>query len=129
MGAGELFACGLFAGLPVLDSILVVISRRRRRVNVLTGGLDHLTHRLLPRLGTPGRVVLALGAVQAAVVTLAVVADQIGAGALIATGGSAVALGAIVVCRLESRVGAPASATGPMLRVSAPRIAPESRAG
>ena len=61
------------------------------------------------QVGTSGRVVLVLGAVQAAVVTLAAVADQVGANALIATGGSAVALGArIVVCRLEARVGAPA---------------------
>ena len=108
LGGGELFACGLFAGLPVLDTTLVVISRLRRRVNVLTGGLDHLTHRLLPRLGTPTRTVAVLGAVQATLVTLAVIADQIGAGALILTGAVAIGMGALALVALESPDWAPA---------------------
>ncbi len=143
LGLGELFACGLFAGLPVLDSILVVISRLRRRVNVLTGGVDHITHRLLPKLGTPARVVLVLGAVQAAVVTLAAVADQLGTGALVATGGLAVAVGVVIVFVLESPGWGPAIHPGPAVsgrsddspasepastpRAPPPRIAPESR--
>lgn len=144
LGAGELFACGLFAGLPVLDSILVVISRRRRHVNVLRGGLDHLTHRLLPKLGTSARVVLTVGAVQAAVVTLAALADQLGPGALIATGGVALAMGALVVFVFESpRWAAPLRAASagdcraddatvpwpvPRRHASTTRNAPESRA-
>lgn len=101
LGVGELFACGLFAGLPLLDTTLVVISRLRRRVNVLTGGLDHLSHRLVPRFRTPTRAVAALGAAQAALVTLAVIASQIGPGGLIATGAVAVAMGAVAVHALE----------------------------
>lgn len=49
----------------IFDTTLVVVSRRRRGVGVLTGGRDHSTHRLLARLGTPQRVcgVLAAGMV------------------------------------------------------------------
>ena len=36
----------LLAGVPVLDTALVAISRRRAGVSILTGGRDHLTHRL-----------------------------------------------------------------------------------
>jgi UDP-GlcNAc:undecaprenyl-phosphate GlcNAc-1-phosphate transferase len=107
LGGGELFACGLFAGLPVLDTTLVVISRRRRGVNVLTGGLDHLTHRLIPRFRTSTRTVAVLGAVQATVVTVAVIADQVGAGALILLGGLALVMGALAVGALESPDWAP----------------------
>jgi UDP-GlcNAc:undecaprenyl-phosphate GlcNAc-1-phosphate transferase len=121
LGGGELCACGLFAGLPVLDTTLVVISRRRRRVNVLTGGLDHLTHRLLPRFRTPTRAVAALGAAQAALVTLAVIADQIGAGALILSGGLAAALGVVALSALEPQE------RGPAL-LAVPAIAPLAHA-
>jgi UDP-N-acetylmuramyl pentapeptide phosphotransferase/UDP-N-acetylglucosamine-1-phosphate transferase/glycosyltransferase involved in cell wall biosynthesis len=53
------------AALPILDVFLVIVSRRRRGAHLLTGGRDHLTHRLRGRLQTPRRVALALAGVQA----------------------------------------------------------------
>jgi UDP-GlcNAc:undecaprenyl-phosphate/decaprenyl-phosphate GlcNAc-1-phosphate transferase len=50
----------MLAGLPVLDMTLVIVSRVRRRVPVYRGGRDHITHRLLPKLGSTRRVALAL---------------------------------------------------------------------
>src|SRR3954447_16472689 len=47
-GAGFplLLAALILAGLPVVDTALVMVSRRRARVPLLSGGTDHLTHRL-----------------------------------------------------------------------------------
>jgi UDP-GlcNAc:undecaprenyl-phosphate GlcNAc-1-phosphate transferase len=109
LGSGELFACGLLAGIPVLDTTLVMISRRRRGLSVLTAGCDHLTHRLLAKLRTPRRVALALAALQAAVATSAVFADQDGRAALTAFGLGWLALGAVALAVLESPAWLPAT--------------------
>jgi hypothetical protein len=58
-GGGELFVVGLTCGVVLLDTTLVSVSRTRRGVSLLTGGRDHLSHRLLGRLGTPRRVAAA----------------------------------------------------------------------
>jgi UDP-GlcNAc:undecaprenyl-phosphate GlcNAc-1-phosphate transferase len=68
----------LLVGLPVLDTALVIASRRRRGISILTGGHDHLTYRVLPRLGTPRRVAVALGATQALLGTIAVLSADTG---------------------------------------------------
>jgi UDP-GlcNAc:undecaprenyl-phosphate GlcNAc-1-phosphate transferase len=65
-GTAAIFAVVPLVGLPVLDTILVIVSRVRRGVNVLSGGRDHLTHRLLEVVGTPQLVALTLAGAQAA---------------------------------------------------------------
>jgi UDP-GlcNAc:undecaprenyl-phosphate GlcNAc-1-phosphate transferase len=65
-GTAAVFAVVPLVGLAVLDTTLVVVSRLRRGVGVLTGGRDHLTHRLLKVLGTPQMVALTLAGAQAA---------------------------------------------------------------
>jgi UDP-GlcNAc:undecaprenyl-phosphate GlcNAc-1-phosphate transferase len=65
-GTAAVFAVVPLVGLAIFDTTLVVFSRIRRGVSVLTGGRDHLTHRLLAYLGTPQRVALALAGAQAA---------------------------------------------------------------
>jgi UDP-GlcNAc:undecaprenyl-phosphate GlcNAc-1-phosphate transferase len=55
----------VLVGLPALDTALVIVSRKRRRVSICTGGRDHLTHRLRARLGSPRRVAMALATGQA----------------------------------------------------------------
>jgi UDP-GlcNAc:undecaprenyl-phosphate GlcNAc-1-phosphate transferase len=102
LGSGELFACGLLVGLPVLDTSLVMISRRRRGLSVLTAGRDHLTHRLLRKLRTPGRVALLLAVVQTVLVTLSVIGDRNGEAVLIVVGVISLALGATALVFLES---------------------------
>jgi UDP-GlcNAc:undecaprenyl-phosphate GlcNAc-1-phosphate transferase len=66
----------LLVGIPALDSCLVVVSRRRRGVPVLTGGRDHLTHRVSRFLPGSRAVALSLGAVQAGACGLAVLASK-----------------------------------------------------
>jgi len=69
-GTAAVFAVVPLVGLAVLDTTLVVVSRVRRGVGVLTGGRDHLTHRLLRLLGTPQMVALTLAGAQAALCML-----------------------------------------------------------
>ena len=64
----------LLVGIPALDTALVIRSRRRRGVPVVTAGRDHLTHRSLVRLRTAKTVALTLGGVQAVVSAIALVA-------------------------------------------------------
>lgn len=69
-GTAAVFAVVPLVGLVALDTTLVVVSRVRRGVGVLTGGRDHLTHRLLELLGTPQLVALTLAGAQAALCVL-----------------------------------------------------------
>jgi UDP-N-acetylmuramyl pentapeptide phosphotransferase/UDP-N-acetylglucosamine-1-phosphate transferase/O-antigen ligase len=73
----------LLVGVPALDTCLVVVSRRRRGVSILTGGRDHLTHRTHARLRTAHASVAALGAAQALLAVLALVAVQGGSRLLV----------------------------------------------
>ena len=98
----------LLTGVPVIDTALVSISRRRAGVSILTGGLDHLTHRLRTRLGTPRTVALTLASFQAALAAVAIGVAELGRGSVVAawTIWFAVAAGAITL--LESSSWAPA---------------------
>jgi UDP-GlcNAc:undecaprenyl-phosphate GlcNAc-1-phosphate transferase len=69
----------LLVGIPALDTSLVIVSRRRRGVSIMTGGRDHLTHRVRGFLPSARAVALALGAVQAVVSVVAVLALEGGA--------------------------------------------------
>jgi UDP-GlcNAc:undecaprenyl-phosphate GlcNAc-1-phosphate transferase len=71
-----LFVGFMLVGIPALDTCLVIVSRRRRGISILTGGQDHLTHRTRTRMGTAGRVVLVLGSTQAVVSGLVIVATR-----------------------------------------------------
>ena len=73
----------LLVGVPALDTCLVVVSRRRRGISVLTGGRDHLTHRTQARLRTVRASVAALGAGQALLAALALVAVEGGSRLLV----------------------------------------------
>jgi UDP-GlcNAc:undecaprenyl-phosphate GlcNAc-1-phosphate transferase len=78
----------LLVGVPALDTCLVVVSRRRRGVSILTGGRDHLTHRTRARMRTAHGVAAALGSAQALLSALAIVA---------VTGGSALLVPAVLL--------------------------------
>src|SRR5215210_8138812 len=73
----------LLVGIPALDTCLVILSRRRRGISILTGGRDHLTHRTHRTLGTARAVAMALGAVQALVAALALFALRGGASSIV----------------------------------------------
>jgi UDP-GlcNAc:undecaprenyl-phosphate GlcNAc-1-phosphate transferase len=75
--AWQALAMGLLlVGVPALDTCLVIVSRTRRGVSILTAGRDHLTHRTLQRLRTTRAVAVALGSVQAILATLALLASR-----------------------------------------------------
>src|SRR4051794_8987533 len=74
----------LFVGIPAVDTCMVVISRRRRGVPVLSGGRDHLTHRTRGRLRTARAVAVSLGGAQALLAVLALMTVHNGSGALVA---------------------------------------------
>ncbi len=74
----------LLVGVPALDTGLVIVSRRRRGVSILTAGRDHLTHRMRARLNTTRSTVAALCGVQALLAAAALVAVEVGPGMLVA---------------------------------------------
>jgi UDP-GlcNAc:undecaprenyl-phosphate GlcNAc-1-phosphate transferase len=83
-----LFVGLLLVGIPLLDTALVIVSRRRRGVSILTGGQDHLTFRTRSRLRTARLAVPVLGGAQMVVAALAL---------LSAEGGSVFVLFAVLV--------------------------------
>jgi UDP-GlcNAc:undecaprenyl-phosphate/decaprenyl-phosphate GlcNAc-1-phosphate transferase len=88
----------LLVAVPALDTALVIVSRRRRGVSVLTGGRDHLTHRTRRYLPSARAVALALGVAQAALSVLAVLASRGGSALLvIAASGYVLAAGCLIV--------------------------------
>jgi len=78
-----LVAALLLVGLPLVDTTLVVVSRTRRGISILTGGRDHLTHRTRRRLRNARAVAAALGGAQAVVSVLALVAINDGSVAVV----------------------------------------------
>lgn len=89
----------LLVGIPALDTALVIVSRRRRGVSILTGGQDHLTHRTRLRIRTARNVAVVLGSTQALVSALVIVATRAGSEPLVYI------LLAFVVCAIAAIVG------------------------
>ena len=104
----SLLASALLIGLPILDTTLVTVSRLRRGVALQTGGRDHLTHRLLGRLGSARDVAACLALLQLGLCGAAVAGEQIGGGALWAIAGTAVAGGVVALIVLDSPAWRPA---------------------
>ncbi len=80
VGVGErddLLIAAPLAGIAILDTTLVVFSRRRRGAAVLSGARDHLTHRLLAALKTPSRVAAALAIGQLGLCALAALLHEL----------------------------------------------------
>jgi UDP-GlcNAc:undecaprenyl-phosphate GlcNAc-1-phosphate transferase len=98
-GNAGLLVGALFVGLPIFDATMVCFSRIKRGVTVVTGGRDHLTHRLLLRLRTPGAVAVALAALQAVLSGLAILGYELGETAIVwlALGVFAAGIAAILV--------------------------------
>jgi len=104
LGAGAVLAAALLVGLVILDTTLVVVSRRRRGVTLLTGGRDHLTHRLLSMVGSPQRVAAALVTVQLSLCAIALSAAGMGRVALLWIAAGVVIAGIATIAALETRM-------------------------
>lgn len=100
-GWSALAAASLAVGLPVFDTALVVVSRRRRGAQVFSGATDHTTHRLLGVLRAPRAVALALAAGQAGLCGLAIEATRLGPEAALVIGSIVLLLGAATIIAVE----------------------------
>jgi UDP-N-acetylmuramyl pentapeptide phosphotransferase/UDP-N-acetylglucosamine-1-phosphate transferase len=98
----------LLAGLPLLDTSLVILSRRRVGISILQGGRDHLTHRLRSRLPSARAVALALGIAQAALCAGALWLSQHSESSTTVAWGLLLAAGAATVALMETQAWAPA---------------------
>ena len=114
LGAAAIVAVAPLVGLPILDTTLVLVSRARRGVPLLSGGRDHLTHRLLGPLGTPRRVAVTLAVVQAGLCGVGLALLGAGSIAVIATGIAYIVLGSLAIMFLD---------LSPRLRPDAPATA------
>lgn len=123
-----LLAGAQFVGLVIFDTTLVVISRRRRHQPLLTGGRDHLTHRVLFWMGTPRRVAVALAAGQVALVALALASDSWGHGFLVCAAAVSVLGGVGAIVMLERRWNTPRAGLGPIPSRREPAISNETAA-
>ncbi len=93
----------LLVAVPALDTSLVIVSRRRRGVSMLTGGRDHLTHRTRRFLPSARAVALSLGGLQAVVSVTAVLAIQGGTSFLVISAVLYVLAGACAIAALETQ--------------------------
>jgi UDP-GlcNAc:undecaprenyl-phosphate GlcNAc-1-phosphate transferase len=107
IGWPVLLVAALLLAIPVLDTLLVVVSRTRRGVSLVTAGRDHLTHRLGTKLRSPRAVCAALATAQVAASAAAILAAQGGRTTIIVVAFCFLALGAAVVALLERPSWAP----------------------
>ena len=107
LGFEHVLAAILLVGIPVLDTTLVAVSRRRAGISILTGGRDHLTHRLVARLGGARTVALSLGAVQAGLAAAAIGVVQLGRDSMLAAWSIWFVVAAAAIALLETRTWAP----------------------
>lgn len=99
VGGGAVVVSGMLVAVFVFDTTLVVVSRWRQGIPLLTGGRDHVTHRLLAKLRSPGKVALALGSIQAMFCSLAILGAESSPPllGLAAVGASTIGLAALVL--------------------------------
>jgi UDP-GlcNAc:undecaprenyl-phosphate GlcNAc-1-phosphate transferase len=101
-GASGVVIGALLVGLVILDTTLVTISRSRAGYSVLSGGRDHMTHRLARHLGAPGKVALVLASSQLVLSGITVGVAKAGAGWVLLAGATCGALGAALIWTFES---------------------------
>ncbi|MDQ3632383.1 MAG: O-antigen ligase family protein [Actinomycetota bacterium] len=93
----------LLVGIPALDTCLVIVSRRRKGISILTGGRDHLTHRTRRRVQSARAVAATLGGVQALVAALALVSANGSSEVLLLLVGVYVAAAGATITVLEAQ--------------------------
>jgi UDP-GlcNAc:undecaprenyl-phosphate GlcNAc-1-phosphate transferase len=97
-----LFAAAPLAGLPILDTTLVVTSRLRRNAPVLSGHRDHLTHRLLGMIGSERKVAAVLAVAQAALCGISIALFQLDQATVVAATAIYLAVGTAIIALLET---------------------------
>jgi len=102
LGASGVVIGALLVGLVILDTTLVTVSRSRAGRPVLSGGRDHLTHRLAKRVGSPRRVALTLAVTQLLVCGATITVAQAGAGWVLLAGVFGIFAAAVLIWQFES---------------------------
>ncbi len=128
LGMSAVAYAALLTGVAIFDTALVVVSRRRAGVPMVTPGRDHLTHRILSRLGSERRVAAVLVLVQAWLSLGALLAAHDGRGALSLVALVALTCGLIAVGVLDSVRWRPARQPLPPRRAPAPQAEPHYEA-
>jgi UDP-GlcNAc:undecaprenyl-phosphate/decaprenyl-phosphate GlcNAc-1-phosphate transferase len=100
-GTEVLLAMALLAGLPILDTTLVTLSRLRRGVPIFQGARDHVTHRLLQPLGSARAVALVLGVAQLALCAIGIALFKAGPTVIAVGAACYIVVGSIVIGLLE----------------------------
>src|SRR3954471_2638945 len=100
-GPSGVIVAALLLGLVILDTTLVVFSRSRGGRPVMSGGRDHITHRLARRLGPPRNVALALAGAQVVLCALTIGVAQAGIGWVVLAGAAGLLLGGVLIWELE----------------------------
>jgi UDP-GlcNAc:undecaprenyl-phosphate GlcNAc-1-phosphate transferase len=101
LGPSGVIVAALLVGLVIFDTTLVVISRTRAGVSVLSGGRDHTTHRLAGRLGRPRNVALVLAVTQLVVCGITIGVAQAGKGWVFLAGGLGLIFGLVLIWQFE----------------------------
>ena len=112
-GSLEVLVAVPLAGVAIFDTSLVVVSRRRRGVGILTGGRDHSTHRLLGPLGSPAWVAVALALAQAALAALAFAMSGMTEAAVAIASCAYIALGLSLIAVFEGSLLSPRAPARP----------------
>ena len=125
LGPSGVVVAALLVGLVIFDTTLVTISRSRAGHPVLSGGRDHLTHRLAGQLGHPRRVAIALACTQLALCGVTIGVAQAGTGWVLLAGGLGFILAAVLLWQFESSpafqvVRPPRAPEGPILEPVSP---------
>jgi UDP-GlcNAc:undecaprenyl-phosphate/decaprenyl-phosphate GlcNAc-1-phosphate transferase len=101
LGATGVIVGGLIVGLVILDTSLVTFSRARGRRPLFSGGRDHLTHRVVGQVGSSRAVAAAIAFTQVVACGVAIGVSRAGIGWVILAGGTAMALGTVLIWQLE----------------------------
>jgi UDP-GlcNAc:undecaprenyl-phosphate GlcNAc-1-phosphate transferase len=110
LGSSGVVVAALLVALVILDTTLVTYSRTRGGRPVFSGGRDHLTHRVVDRLGSPRAVAGTLALTQLLVCAVAIAVARAGAGWVLLAGGLCVIFGGALIWQFErvwSRVPVP----------------------
>jgi UDP-GlcNAc:undecaprenyl-phosphate GlcNAc-1-phosphate transferase len=102
LGPSGVIVAALLVGLVIFDTALVVVSRSRGGRPVLSGGRDHITHRLARRLGPPRNVALALATAQLLICVVTIAVAEAGMGWVLLAGAAGVILGAVLLWHFET---------------------------
>ncbi len=101
VGGDAIVAGILLVGVPILDMTFRVYSRIRRGVSLMTAGPDSVVNFLRQRLQSPRAVTIALGAAQALLASLAIIATESGGDAVAALGACAFVSGVALIVLLD----------------------------